>query len=111
MKEFNLIVKSKSGKFSMLDKLYRDFVINSLVNFDDETITRWEIYNTIMSELVNIGKHESFQEIKYRVTDGENPNLVMLDIINKFCEDNDLIWLLKPTVEVFVIEDFNKGLI
>jgi hypothetical protein len=111
MKEFNLIVKSNSGKFNILDKLYRDFVINSLVNFDDETITRWEVYNTIMFELVNTGKYESFQEIKYRVTDGENPNLVMLDIINKFCEDNDLIWLLKPQIKVFVIEDFNNGLI
>jgi hypothetical protein len=111
MKEFNLLIKTNSGKFSKLDKLYRDFVINSLVNFDDETITRWEIYNTIMSELVNIGRHESFQEIKYRLTDGENPSLVMLDIINKFCEDNHLIWLLKPQIESFVVDDFNKGLI
>jgi hypothetical protein len=95
----------------VLFRSYRDFVINSLVNFDDETITRWEVYNTIMFELVNTGKYESFQEIKYRVTDGENPNLVMLDIMNKFCEDNDLIWLLKPQIKVFVIEDFNNGLI
>jgi hypothetical protein len=111
MKEFNLVIKSNSGKFNKLDKLYRDFVINSLTNFDDDTITRWEVYNTIMSELVNIGSHETFQEIKYRVTDGENPNLIMLDIINRFCDDNDLIWLLKSQIKAFVIEDFKNDLI
>lgn len=111
MKEFNLIIKPDNGKFSILDKLYRGLVVNYLVNFDDETITRWEIYNSIMSELINIGKYDSFQEIKYRLTDGENPNLVMLDIVNNFCEENHLIWILKPQIESFIIEDFKNGLI
>lgn len=111
MKDFNLIVKTNSGKFSKLDKLYRDFVIQSLVNFDEAAIDRWEIYNTIMSELVSIGENEVFQEAKYRLTDGENANLVMLDIVNKFSEDNHLMWLLKPQIEAFIVDDFNNGLI
>jgi hypothetical protein len=110
MKDFNLIVKGNSGRFNMLDKLYRDFVVNSLVDFNDETITRWEVYNAIMSELVNTGRYESFQEIKYRITDGENPNIVILDVINKFHEDNHLIWLLRPQIKSFIIEDFKNDL-
>lgn len=105
MKDFNLIIKTSSGKFSRLDKLYRDFAINSMWDSNEEDMDRWEIYNIIMNGLISIGKYNSFEEVKYRITDGENPNLVMLDIIDKFCIDNHLFWVIKPQIESFLEED------
>ena len=105
MKDFNLKIKSSHGKYSKLDKLYRKFAIDSIWNSNENDIERWEIYNIIMNGLISIGKYESFEEVKYRITDGENPNLVMLDIIDKFCTDNYLFWVIKPQIESFIEED------
>ena len=55
MNNFNLTIKSGSGKFSKLDKLYRDFAINSINNSEEEYLDRWEVYNVIMNELIKIG--------------------------------------------------------
>lgn len=105
MKEFNLTIKSSSGRFTKLDKLYRDFVINSLNKFDEESIGRWEIYNTIINELVDLGNYTLFEEVQYRFTDGENTNLVMLDIIDRLSDDSYIIWLLRPCVQSFIEDD------
>ena len=102
MNNFNLKIKSGSGKFSKLDKLYRNFVIN---NLEDNHIDRWEVYNVIMDELINIGEYSRFEEVKYRITGGENPNLVMLDMLDKFFTHNHLFFTLKLIIEEFIDED------
>jgi len=109
MKELSLLVKSSSEKPSRLDRLYRKFVTHNFNNLDENSIGRWEVYNVIMNELFTLGEYVSIQEIKYRFTDGENPNLVMMDMINKFCEDNHLIWLMKPSIVYFIEEDLICG--
>ena len=111
MKDFSLTIKSSSGKFSRLDNLYRNFAIDSMWSSNQNDIDRWEIYNIIMNGLISIGKYNSFEEVKYRITDGENPNLVMLDIINKFCVDNHLFWVVKPQIESFLDEDLTNRFI
>lgn len=105
MNNFNLKIKSGSGKFSKLDKLYRDFVINSTNNLEDSHIDRWEVYNVIMDELIKIGEYSHFEESKYRITGGENPNLVMLDMLDKFFTHNHLFFTLKSIIEEFIDED------
>ena len=46
-------------------------------------------------------------EIKYRITDGEDPNIILLEIINRESETEDgLIWFLKRRVEEYIDEDF-----
>lgn len=110
MEELKLNVKISSGRFNKLDKLYRDFITISLNKFDEESITRWEVYNAIISELVELGEYKLFEEIQYRFTDGENPNLVMMDIVNKLSDESYLIWLLKANIESFIEEDFKKEL-
>jgi hypothetical protein len=48
-----------------------------------------------------------FDEVKYRLTDGENPNQVILDIINRDLDSvNGLVWLLKRRIEEYIEEDF-----
>jgi hypothetical protein len=105
MKNFNLTIKPTSGKFNKLDKLYRDFATN-LINDSQEYVDRWEVYNVIMDELIKIGEYSHFEEVKYRMTDGENPNLVIIDILNKFASINELFWLLRPVIENFIEDDY-----
>lgn len=105
MKNFNLTIKPGSGKFTKLDKLYRDFATNLIINSEEEYLDRWEVYNVIMNELIKIGEYTYFEEVKYRITDGENPNLVMLEMINKFFIDSNLFFVLKSIIETFIDED------
>lgn len=110
MKEFDLNIKGISGKVNKLDKLYRDFVKDSLDKFDEDSVARWEVYNAIISELHGLGQYKLYQEIQYRFTDGENPNLVMIDIANRLSDDSYLIWLMKPNLLSFIEEDFKREL-
>lgn len=83
MDGLNYCVKHGQGKFNFLDKAYGKFIKESLSKGDDNNIERWELYNSIMVELLNLEKMNYFEEVKYRFTGGENPNNVMLDIIEK----------------------------
>ncbi len=106
MGEFNFTIKAGSGKFNKLDRLYRDYVVNSIKGDNEGSIFRWEIYNIIMNELISIGKFDYFEEAKYRITDGENPNNVMLDMLDRVSGDNRLIWVMRDMIESFIEEDY-----
>lgn len=105
MGDFDFTIKGVSGKFNKLDKLYRDYVVNSIKNNNESNIFRWEVYNLIMNELLKIGKYDSFEEAKYRITDGENPNQVMMEMLDRFCDTNHLMWIMRGKVENFMEED------
>ena len=95
------------GNKSTLDKAYNRHVNNLRETLDEEKQERWETYNAIIQELINEGKIEIFTEIKYRVTDGEDPNDVILDIIEKNGDDiNGLIWFLKRRIEEYQESDY-----
>jgi hypothetical protein len=48
---------------------------------------RWETYNVIIETLLSKVDTHYFEEIKYRLTDGEDPNIVILDIIEREVDD------------------------
>lgn len=107
MKDFNFTIKSGSGKYSNLDREYDKFVKKIIADIDNETkIFRWEIYNLIMDELLKDGMINLFEEIKYRLTDGEDPNDVMLDILKSVSNSNGFLWLMKKRIEEYKEEDF-----
>ena len=110
MELFDFILKKSSGKSTLLDKEYRKLIKDVVTLSDEEDSTRWEVYNLIIRELFNVDDGKYFQEIKYRFTDGENPNLVMLDIISRYKNDelSGLVWVLKRRVEEYADEDFFK---
>lgn len=110
MIEFNLIIKKGSGVLKKLDKQYLDFVKHSLDKFNEDSVARWEVYNVIISELRELDEYQLFQEIQYRFTDGEDPNLVMIDITNKLTSDSYLIWLMRSNLLSFIDEDLKKQL-
>jgi hypothetical protein len=79
----NFIIGNGSPNKNKLDSDYKNFILNTINNCDDTHVERWEIYNDIVDEIVKLGYDSEFEEIKYRVTDGENSNEVLLDIFNR----------------------------
>lgn len=108
MESHNFTVKSTSGKFTTLDKEYKKLINEIIQTFDEEIKDRWELYNIIINELIKNGKEKYFQELKYRLTDGENPNQVILDIINRDNDTSNMLFYLKNKIKMFLDEDFYK---
>jgi hypothetical protein len=110
MELLDFILKNGSGKNTLLDRAYAKLINQVIVKMDDEAEERWETYNLIIKELFAIDNGEYFQEIKYRFTDGENPNKVILDIVSRYASDEltYLIYHLSKRVEEYADEDFCK---
>jgi hypothetical protein len=76
-------------------------------SLDEEKQARWETYNLIVEVLTESTNIDYIKEIKYRLTDGEDPNKVMLDIIERENDNIDgLAWFLKRRIEEYIDEDF-----
>lgn len=110
MENFDFIVKVGSGKKTLLDKEYTKLINNVISTSDEEKEGRWETYDLIIRELFPVDNGKYFEEIKYRLTDGEDPNHVILDIISRYKEFdlNYLVWSLKRRIEEYVEDDFFK---
>jgi len=103
----NILFKSGGNRRTNLDKAYNSHIINLFKGLDEERKARWETYNLIVEVLTESTKKDFMEEIKYRVTDGEDPNIILMDIINRESENVDgLIWFLKRRVEEYIDEDF-----
>lgn len=107
MEVYDFIVKNGSGKNTRLDKAYSELINEVIQTKNDEQEERWETYNLIIKELFKIDNGIYFQEIKYRLTDGENANSVFLAIISRYSIDvlSSLVWFLKKRVEEYAEED------
>ena len=101
-----LTIKDGSGVYNSLDRGYEEYLNEVLSDDDDEVIGRWETYNLIMDELISDGKIDIFNEIRYRFTDGEDPNEVILDVILRLGESTSLMWFMKKRIEDYIEDDF-----
>lgn len=113
MEHIDFIVKKGSGKNTNLDKAYSKLINTVLIEMDEEVEERWETYNLIIKEFFIVDNGKYFEEIKYRLTDGEDPNGVILDVASRY-EQEELSFLagfLLKRVEEFVEEDFLKRFI
>ena len=106
MKAFDFTIKTGSGEYTKLDKEYNKYLINTMINVSEEKYCRWETYNLIMEQLINEDKDTEFEEVKYRLTDGEDPNYVMLDMVNRDKNECGLIWLMRKRILEYIDEDF-----
>lgn len=106
----DFIVKTGSGKNTNLDKAYRKLISEVLNTNDEEKDERWEIYNLIIREFFVIDNGRYFQEIKYRFTDGEDPNEVLLDIISRYTHEelSSLSSYLVQRLRDYIEDDFFK---
>jgi hypothetical protein len=106
----DFIVKNSYGEVTLLDKEYKKLINNVIVNSTEEDEIRWGTYNLIIKEMIKLNDYQYFEEIKYRLTDGENPNEVLIDIISRYKPENlnHLILFLMNRVEEYAEEDFLK---
>lgn len=106
MDRMNFIVKTGRGKNTILDNEYKNLIENVVNN--EEVESRWEVYNLVIQELFKIDNGVYFKEIKYRLTDGENPNKVMLEILSRYENGvlNGFTFFLKKRIEEYAEDDF-----
>lgn len=106
----DFVVKNNYGKTTLLDKEYKKLINNLIKNSTEDEEIRWETYNLIIKELISVNGFEYFEEIKYRFTDGESPNRVLLDVVSRYKTEelSYLILFLVGRVEEYVEEDFFK---
>ena len=55
-----------------------------------------------MNELIEIKEIDTFEEAKYRLTDGENPLSVMSDLIERNKNKSNLLWFMKKRIDEFI---------
>lgn len=105
----NYLLTASHGKRSLLDKIYYKHITYILDTLDEDSEIRWETYNLIIDQIMKATNKDYLGELKYRLTDGEDPNKVILDIIERENESIDsLVWFLKRRVEEFIDEDILK---
>jgi hypothetical protein len=109
MKNANSNMESGSKKDGILDKMYDRLIREKLKTIsEDDDDDRWYVYDTILFELKREHNYQTYDEIKYRLTDGENPNDVFYDIILRGDYSSSLIWLFKKKIEEFIEDDYYK---
>ncbi len=103
----NFLVTTCQTKKSRLDKLYYEHINYLINNLNEEEEIKWETYGLIVENLLKQGHKNVLKELKYRMTDGENTNKVILDMINRYSDSVDgVVWFLKRRVEEYLEEDF-----
>lgn len=104
-----LLLQENQVKKTTLDRAYKKHIVNKLTTFDEEEEERWETYNLIVNSLSKNDNYNYIDEMKYRVTDGENLNEVLLSFIERnVLEVDGLVWLLKRRIEEYLEDDFLK---
>lgn len=107
MKADNFLITSNNRNKTSLDNAYNKHINKIITTFNDDLEERWEMYLLVLRELNSSNGLDYHTEFKYRVTDGENPNTIILSIINnEIIEVNGLIWLLKRRIEEYLDEDY-----
>lgn len=91
----------KYDKSNSLDREFNNFIRSQVTLTDD----RVEIYNYVVSQLAKNGMYIYLGELKYRITDGENPNEVMLDIINRDEITKSIFWHIKRRIQEYLDDD------
>ena len=103
------LLKNNKTRKTTLDKAYYKHINCMLETLNEDEEMRWDTYNLIVENLVKQGGKKVLNEIKYRITDGENPSNVILDIANRESDNLDgMVWFLKKRLEEYLEEDFFK---
>jgi len=98
------IINKYSNKKTALNLAYKNFLDEIKPTLDDETEERWEVYDMILSELVRGGYNSEFEEYKYRITDNENPNFILYDILNRI-DGTPLTYIFTNNLKRYIDED------
>ena len=67
----------------LLDNEYRIYVFNKTFKASMDEKRKWDLYHNIIEELTHMGDYNNVNEIKYRITDGEEPTIVLTEKVSK----------------------------
>ena len=105
----NFLVITCQTKKSRLDKVYYEHVNCLLKDLDEDEEIKWETYSLIIDSLIKQGYKNVLKEVKYTMTDGENLNAIILDIIQRYSDSVDaMVWFFKKRLEEYLEEDFYR---
>lgn len=97
--------ESSQGVYNLLDKEFKNFFNELKSNSRTELdLEKCEIYDMIMTTLANEKEYTLEKEAKYRITDNEDPDVVMLDIIKRRDVLRSLLWMLESRLEQYLEE-------
>lgn len=100
----NLLTRKKTA----LDVAFNKYIVKIFDKITKEDEDKWETYNTILEELATQGRKDYIDEIKYRLTEYENPNVVFSDVLSRDNEINELLFFLKRRVDEYLEDDLYK---
>lgn len=105
MNTSRVTIKAGSGSHNLLDRAYNKFIKQSFLNGDDNTYERWVTYNFIIKELIQLNRLKCFEEMKYRLTGGEDMNNILIDIISRDEELSDYLPASLNKLNQYKIDD------
>jgi len=86
------------GKQTNLEQQFSDMMVNNLSSDNEEISLKWSTYNAFKIALDDINL---VNELKYRITDGENPKKVFLSIFDKIEKPSKELIRLKNKIDDF----------
>ena len=108
MRNTNFNTNKGLTKYKILDKMYDRLINNHLRTEDEFDEDRCDTYEIIMDELHKEDTNQLYDEVKYRLTDGEDINKVFYDIIHRGDYSSGLIWIMGLRIEEYLNEDNYK---
>jgi hypothetical protein len=106
----NALFTIGSEQSKILNKAYRILINNMFINLKEEDEYRLETYGLIVGEWIENNDQNSYDEFKYRITDGENINEIFIDIIEKNVYSTVLQITLIDRLKNYINEDKYKFL-
>lgn len=94
-------MKNSNRKPNILNKEYNKVLKNKV----DVPEDRWATYDEIIAECVGHLGEVSFDEIKYKITDGVDINEVMLSMLDKLSNGGYFL-KLRRDINAFINEDW-----
>ena len=77
---------------------YKSHILKKTNKSDMDERRRWVTYEKILDEMALIGEYKKIDEIKYRITDGENDKKVFTEVLDKIKEKGVRLNLLTNSI-------------
>jgi len=92
------VSNNKSEYQRELDFTYKAHILQTTHKSNMDVRRKWVTYEKILDEMVLIGEYKKVDEIKYRITDGENDKKVFTEVLDKIKEKGVRLNLLTNSI-------------
>lgn len=77
---------------------YKSHILKKTNKSNMDVRRRWVTYEKILDEMSLIGEYKKIDEIKYRITDGENDKKVFSEVLHKIKDKSVRLNLLTNSI-------------